>query len=302
MEPATATIDQAPPAPIDKPNGKPAKDPGVGIAVATVNPKELESLKRDSRRIHEAEDLEATAQESEKEYLSSKEETRSFKKKWEADVDRLRKRIREKNDLLPFGDKSKDKSGAAAAGDTDDIATRDKAAFDAAGLSDIGIIGKQAEKLEADGVHNGADLQKWIGGHPPRKISGIGDNAIEKITELMAKFYENRRAERLKRQKSDAKKTEVAATEDPSGATSGTAVTNKKSAIKADIESVLKSAKIKVSKENNLAVIAAVAGVAIKEAKVLVKSPLTLATLTGWHDKITAMKPADVKQLFAKKK
>ncbi len=86
---------------------------------------------------------------------------------------------------------------------TDEAA--DKAAFDVATLAGIGISASLAEKLEADGIKNGADLQKWFAQVPRRAIKGVGEGAIEKINEAMAAFYETRAADRKKAAKEAAK-------------------------------------------------------------------------------------------------
>lgn len=67
-----------------------------------------------------------------------------------------------------------------------------QAAFNAAPVKEIleGIPAAKIELLEADGIKTGKDLQAWIAKHPPQKISGIGEKMVEKITELMAQWFE----------------------------------------------------------------------------------------------------------------
>lgn len=107
------------------------------------------------------------------------------------------------SERLDFSDSDDDKSapnltqrntGTAAQAMKEglDQVTADKleAQFHAATLDDIGIAGAMKEKLEADGIRNGRDLQAWMQLHPPRKIVGIGESAREKINSQMATWYE----------------------------------------------------------------------------------------------------------------
>lgn len=77
-----------------------------------------------------------------------------------------------------------------------DATDADKAAFDKATLEDLGVTPALREKLEAEGIRNGAELQKWFAEHPPRKIRGVGESARDKLNELMARWYENRAKDR----------------------------------------------------------------------------------------------------------
>jgi hypothetical protein len=70
----------------------------------------------------------------------------------------------------------------------------EKAAFELATLKELNVPEGMAEKLEADGIKTGKELQAWFAEHPPRKIAGVGDSAREKLNDLMAAFYEKRRA------------------------------------------------------------------------------------------------------------
>jgi hypothetical protein len=75
-------------------------------------------------------------------------------------------------------------------------ADEDQQAFNKATLKEIGIKGTMLEKLEADGIRDGKALQEWMQATPPRKISGVGETAREKINDLMGGWYERRAAER----------------------------------------------------------------------------------------------------------
>jgi hypothetical protein len=75
-------------------------------------------------------------------------------------------------------------------------ADEDQQAFNKATLKEIGLKGTMLDKLEADGIRDGKALQEWMQTTPPRKISGVGETAREKINDLMGGWYERRAAER----------------------------------------------------------------------------------------------------------
>lgn len=82
----------------------------------------------------------------------------------------------------------------------------EQAVFDKATLAEIGVAGALAEKLAADGVRTGKDLQAFLQSHPPRKIAGVGEGNRDKLQELCAGWYERRAKERKAAAKAAAPK------------------------------------------------------------------------------------------------
>jgi hypothetical protein len=99
----------------------------------------------------------------------------------------------------------------AVAKTTQAEADEDQRAFNKATLKEIGIKGTMLDKLEADGIRDGKALQEWMQATPPRKISGVGETAREKINDVMAGWYERRATERIeaKRELIEPNRTET---------------------------------------------------------------------------------------------
>jgi hypothetical protein len=200
------------PSPDAKPNGK-----GVGTT-APANDQVVDGMKRLQQIGALAGQIEAKKQE-----ISAQE---TVKAEAESDLkterEKLNKLEREKGELqeeldtlalgrhserLPFTEKSNGKPAKGA-----DVPADLQAAFNAATLADLGITGAMAEKLDADGIRCGAELQKWFAEVPPRKIPGIGESARDKINEKMADFFESR-----KQLAAAPERTVAAAAEKPQG-------------------------------------------------------------------------------------
>lgn len=83
------------------------------------------------------------------------------------------------------------KTDGPAAGVKDKVPTLAQREKELAGVSlkDLGIAGAQLDKLEADGIHNGDDLRKWLNKVPPAKIAGIGDAAREKLGDALSAWW-----------------------------------------------------------------------------------------------------------------
>jgi hypothetical protein len=87
------------------------------------------------------------------------------------------------SERLPFKDSAIPENRNPAAPGSDDAI---QAEFDAMPLATIGVKPALADKLVADGIRTGRDLRDWIGGHPVRKVQGVGPKAVENLSELMS--------------------------------------------------------------------------------------------------------------------
>lgn len=259
---------------------------------------ELEALRAAARRLHEAEDLEAIARKAESRYLESREQTKSLKKEFESAAEKVRKTIREKTGLLPFvpapepaATKANSSNAGAPTGSDDpklgsddENAAREQRAFNAASLSDIGIVGKQAETLEADGIRTGKDLQAWFAGHPQRKISGIGEKAVEKIGELMAKWYENRKRAEPRGPLGDNPAPDIDAKK-------------ARNELRSAVEESLKAAKIDNSRAHRVKMIARLADIPEDKIERFAETA-SGETLNKWRDTLAGLTIEDVTAIF----
>lgn len=195
-----------PPAAPDKPNGKGADVATTAIAVPAPDlEKQLKAAnERHSQELRlekmiAAKDGEIVACEGE--IVVKKNEMKALEDSREKLVNELRGVIRGDGDTLFDGVGTAAQAiragldAAAASKQSDDDA--DLAARNKATLADIGIKGKLAENLEADGQKNGKAIDRWLNQNPRPKIKGVGDNAIDKIGDAKLAFFTRIRAERV---------------------------------------------------------------------------------------------------------
>jgi hypothetical protein len=210
LPPVGSTTDTFSPLPLDaKPNGKgagttaPANDQVVdGMKASSRSaPSPARSRRRNRRSPQETVKAEAESDlKTEREKLNKLEREKG---ELQEELDTLA--LGRHSERLPFTEKSNGKPKGA------DVPADLQAAFNAATLADFGIKGAMAEKLDADGIRCGAELQKWFAEVPPRKIPGIGESARDKINEKMADFFESRK------QLAAAPERTVAAAANPQG-------------------------------------------------------------------------------------
>jgi hypothetical protein len=202
-----STAHVLPPAAPDKHNGKGADIATAAIAVPAPDlDKQLKAAnERHSQELRlekmiAAKDGEIVACEGD--IAVKKNELKALEDSREKLVNELRGVIRGDGDTLFDGVGTAAQAiraglDAAAASKQSDDDAADLAAWNKATLSDIGIKGKLAENLEADGQKNGKALDKWLNQNPRPKIKGVGDTAIDKISDAKLAFFTRVRAERV---------------------------------------------------------------------------------------------------------